>query len=134
MGSFRISIYMDKFDEAVEHYLDPIDEGIISRMGQRVKNVGRTFTQPFKKMGSGEDARVAVSFNSKGYKKTQMLREILTSAVNDLQKLGAVKTSHPANDIALAVVQYLDNAGVLELTDADLSALGLEISRSIPTP
>jgi hypothetical protein len=119
---------MDKFDEAAAQYLE---EGKLSRLGQRVKNIGRSIEHPLRRaFGSDDRAMDAATSTQKGYKKRRMLEDILTNAVQDLQKLGVISadtsTKQIVGELALSISQHF------LWDEKDTSALGRNaVSKSI---
>lgn len=108
---------MSQFDKLVE---DTLNEGILQRASQRVKNIGRSVKYPFKKMFGDDEESVAAGLSSKeGYKRLHMLADVLKSAVKDLQKLNVLKKDYSSEEIthyicdALRGSEYFNDSNLL---------------------
>lgn len=116
---------MDKFDNLCNEYLE---EGILGRAGERIKNVGRAIKHPFARaFGDGDDNVDAISTSNKGYRKQKMLKSRLMDALGDLVKLGVVQGD--AQQLANDVTMFLGENGSLTFNDSDRSKMGQDIAR-----
>lgn len=96
---------MDEFDKKIDEILN---EGILQRAKQRLKNVGRTFSHPYKRVFGDDDLRLTASMSSnKGYKRIGMLADIMKDAVKDLQKLDVLKKDYDASEIAQEIADMV---------------------------
>lgn len=117
---------MDKFDNVAGEMLD---EGVFQRVGQKIKNIGRSFKHPISRtFGNDEEQLQASTTTSKGYKKQKMFKDVIKNAVLDLQKLGVLNSEVPTEEmveyILFTVGKYKD---YYNFTDEDLSKLGKQI-------
>ncbi len=119
---------MDKFDEAASQYLE---EGRLARMGQRIKNIGRSIEHPFRRaFGNDDVAMDAATSTRRGYKKRRMLADILTTAVEDLQKLGVISSDTSTKQIVGELALSISDHFLWD--DKDTSELGRNmISKNI---
>lgn len=95
---------MDKFDETLEE----INEGILQRVGQRIKNVGRNIKHPYQKMfGTGEESLAAQLNTRAGYKRYYMLGDVLLNAVKDLKKLKVLTQDSDVGEVVDEIKNFL---------------------------
>jgi len=111
---------MSKFDDAVNEKL--LEEGILNRAGEKIKNVGRSIKHPFARaFGIGADNASAALTTNAGYKKQSMLHSILKNSVADLVKLGVLVGD--VEEIVASMSVHLDNDKFYNFSDKDQSQL-----------
>lgn len=122
---------INKFEESLESISEEIlEEGVLKRFGQRVRNLGRNVSHPFNRtFGSDHSHAQAAVTSLSGYKKQKMFRSIIVDAVRDLQKLGVLNSEIPTIEIAEFIMEGIANQPDMYNFDneKDLSKLGQSI-------
>lgn len=120
---------MDKFDAAANEI---IEEGVLQRVGQRLKNIGRSIKHPVSRtFGSGEEQMQAAITTSRGYKKQKMFRDIISNSVKDLQKLNVLNSDVPTEEIVEFILTSVANQeDYYNFNRDDFSKLGQQFSRN----
>lgn len=126
----RLNSNMSKFDKTVESLLE---EGILSRAEQKIKNIGRSVKHPFSRaFGGGQNNSDAVYTTVKGYKRFKMFEDVMKNSIKDLMKLGVIDDSNDVNDILGIIHSSLIDSGHMEAKDEDLSDVGKTVRNMAP--
>lgn len=118
---------MDKFNQTASEILE---EGILQRAKQRIKNMGRSVKHPFSRaFGNSEDHAQAAVTTQKGYKKQKMFTDIIKNSVIDLQKLNVLDPNEDPTDIVeFILTKIASESPYYTFNDkTDLSELGRQI-------